>query len=480
MLKNEKDLRKQMGKQRINQLKSANEEEDKHIKKLEKLLKINKTKGAKKIPKMFNDGLDYALEMCLPENIEKMYAAAKEAAEAGEDSDEGWQQDLAIVIGQTDEAKPEETESKAEKKKATLAGSKRVERLRKIEKKYFNDSDLDSDLSDVDSEFGDAEVEGMGSNDSDDDAPVEVTTKTRSSAKRILEKAQQRAATTHSHDEDDVDMDSEDDDEEDNESDDGSLSDAQESSAIGDDDLMEDLDAFENGDGSDDDSADGSADEAMDDEGSIASESDTVPTEKPDVWEDIYGRKRDKAGNVIGESEAMQKYIPPHLRARMSAEGDDAGIRMDANPIRREKLMRLRKVLKGYLNRLSEANMHKITTDIDNLYMQNSRHDMNETLTALICDALISNVLSKERMVLEHALLLAALHANIGSEVGAHVLQVLVNKLDEILRQGIENASVEDKTVDNILLILCHMYTFRVSAPHIKNPTAVPFESYKY
>lgn len=62
--------------------------------------------------------------------------------------------------------------------------------------------------------------------------------------------------------------------------------------------------------------------------------------------------------------------------------------------------------------------MYKIVTDIDNLYMQNPRYDMNITLTSLIVDSLISNVLAPERMVLEHMLLIAALHANVGSEVG--------------------------------------------------------------
>lgn len=89
-----------MGKQRINQLKQANEEEDKNIRKLEKMLKLDKTKSKKSVPRMFNDGLDYALEMCLPENIEKMYAAAKEAADAGAESDTEWQEDFALATGE--------------------------------------------------------------------------------------------------------------------------------------------------------------------------------------------------------------------------------------------------------------------------------------------------------------------------------------------------------------------------------------------
>lgn len=64
--------------------------------------------------------------------------------------------------------------------------------------------------------------------------------------------------------------------------------------------------------------------------------------------------------------------------------------------------------------------MHKISNDIEKLYMQNSRFDMNTTLTELILDALISNILSPERLILEHTMLIAVLHANIGNEIGKY------------------------------------------------------------
>lgn len=83
-----------------------------------------------------------------------------------------------------------------------------------------------------------------------------------------------------------------------------------------------------------------------------------------------------------------------------------------------EKLLRLKKQLKGLVNRLAEANMHSITNQIEDLYMKNSRNDMNETLTNLLLDSLISPVLTPERLLLEHVLLIAILHANVGTEVG--------------------------------------------------------------
>lgn len=133
----------------------------------------------------------------------------------------------------------------------------------------------------------------------------------------------------------------------------------------------------------------------------------------------------------------------------------------EIDPVRREKLARLRKQLKGSINRLSEANIHRIASDIENVYMQNSRHDVNDTLTQLIEAALVSPVLAGERMVLEHCMLIAALHANVGTEVGAHFLQRFVERLDAMLGT-IDTYDVEDKRLDNVLFVLCHMYTFKM------------------
>lgn len=154
----QKSLEKEMRKQRVRQLKSANEEEDKVIRKLEKQLKIDKTRSDKYVPKMFNDGLEYALELCLPENIQKMYTAAKEAAQS--DSDDGFDEDLQIASGLSGKTKADEREKsnqsttlakKAIKEKSERKASKQMAKLKKAEGKLFDD--LDSDLSGVDSEF---------------------------------------------------------------------------------------------------------------------------------------------------------------------------------------------------------------------------------------------------------------------------------------------------------------------------------------
>ncbi|KAH8278276.1 hypothetical protein KR044_009428 [Drosophila immigrans] len=209
----------------------------------------------------------------------------------------------------------------------------------------------------------------------------------------------------------------------------------------------------------DDDEEQMKQDDEEDSEGSA--ESDSEEQTKCKLYkEDIYGRKRDAEGNIVDnevESEATgtaQKYVPPHQRALLAAsEGSSAQ--------QAEKLARLQKQIKGLLNRLSEANLHKIASGIEELYMKHSRYNMNETLTKLLQEALLGKAKANERMVQEHMVLLAYLHAHIGSEIGAHFLQTFVQQFDGFLRE-LDEVELEDKRLNNLVLLLCYMYMFKL------------------
>lgn len=68
-------------------------------------------------------------------------------------------------------------------------------------------------------------------------------------------------------------------------------------------------------------------------------------------WEDIYGRKRNKEGDVIYANNA-NKYVPPAIRATNINSNED------------EKLHFLRKQLKGCLNKVAEHNMYNIVNQV--------------------------------------------------------------------------------------------------------------------
>lgn len=85
---------------------------------------------------------------------------------------------------------------------------------------------------------------------------------------------------------------------------------------------------------------------------------------------------------------------------------------------------------------------------------------MNETLWGLYRESLLGETDSPERLVAEHAMLLAVLGANVGGEVSAHCLQRCVMHWHQLWSAG---PDVRDKSSNNVLLLLSYMYHFKVS-----------------
>lgn len=94
--------------------------------------------------------------------------------------------------------------------------------------------------------------------------------------------------------------------------------------------------------------------ESIDGEDNSEGENDSLTDEETKVkdeelQEDIYGRLKDKKGNVVST------YKPPHLR--------NAAANIPAGK-NQEKLQKLRRQLKGLLNRLAENNMNSISNEV--------------------------------------------------------------------------------------------------------------------
>ncbi|GBP49521.1 Nucleolar MIF4G domain-containing protein 1 homolog [Eumeta japonica] len=181
------------------------------------------------------------------------------------------------------------------------------------------------------------------------------------------------------------------------------------------------------------------------DEGSeFDSRNDAINKKKLDVWEDIYGRKRDEQGNIIKEDKGT--YIPPHLRNKDTTS--------------EKELVHLRRQIKSVLNKLTGTNLHWACSTIENLYSNNSRNSVNTAFADLWIDATVQHAATKDRMMAEHAALVSVLHANVGVEVGAHFLEVLAEKFDMMM---LKNNEIEDKLLDNLIAALSHLYSFKVS-----------------
>ncbi|MCL4125053.1 UNVERIFIED_CONTAM: hypothetical protein GTU68_015473, partial [Idotea baltica] len=177
--------------------------------------------------------------------------------------------------------------------------------------------------------------------------------------------------------------------------------------------------------------------------------------------EDIYGRLRDKEGKIVSAPEVASKetngkYIPPAMRKLMELNNDEK---------KKEQLAALQRRLKGLLNRLAESNIAGIVSQIEAFYKTNSRNDMDESITKLLFEMLVTPILTPERLCQEYALLIAVLTANVGPEVGAHILTEFVLKWVEELESfqpATSNKEIESKELDNKLMFVCHLYNFKV------------------
>lgn len=139
------------------------------------------------------------------------------------------------------------------------------------------------------------------------------------------------------------------------------------------------------------------------------------------------------------------KYVPPHLREAMDSK-------------RKAELEKLKRTVKGLINRLSQPNMASISSQLEELYMSSSRKDMNDTLTDILLAACVTPALMPERLLMEHILLVSVLHHSVGLEVGAHFLETVVRQFDKTYNQ----LDATDKECDNLVSIIAHLYNFHV------------------
>ncbi|KAL4714846.1 hypothetical protein ACJJTC_012518, partial [Scirpophaga incertulas] len=430
-MKEAEKLKSQMDERRKQMFLKANEEEDKVIKKLEKQLGLNKCKNKKNY--FTDDGLDYLLEICDRSTSEQIVAAEKHIANVDGESD--FEEDLAAVTGK---------EIKSKKITTQKGGTKT-----KLSEISNNDgSDIGSEDSeaddDFDEEFDDNRDEAISDNSSNED----IYKNSSDTNESYMSDSEEDKLADNSYDENFIPpkkaklADGKSAQKKDikniKSTQSGVKPNSKKQNVIKEDELSK---VF-----SDDEISHLSGDE-NDDMCELTNDSEdgenVKKTEKPDVWEDIYGRKRDKEGNIIKEIKGV--YVPPHLRNKDSASDKD--------------MTQLKRQIKSVLNKLAGTNLHWACTTLENLYSSNSRNAVNTSLCQLWTEATLGLCHTPVRLVAEHAALVAVLHANVATEIGAHFLQELTKKFDAMMQTP---QSMEDKRLDNLVSCLAHLYCFKI------------------
>ena len=174
---------------------------------------------------------------------------------------------------------------------------------------------------------------------------------------------------------------------------------------------------------------------------------------KPRVRENPYVAPVPKGQAPLG------KYIPPSLRKPSDSDT--------------EAFLRLRRQTQGLVNRLTEANMLSILSDVEKLYRENARQHVTDVLVDILLTAICEPTSLPETLIILHAGFIAALYKVIGTDFGAQVVQRIVELFDQLYAQlqTSSNASAPSpdasKETSNLIALLCAIYNFQVVGSNI-------------
>ncbi|XP_076095221.1 nucleolar MIF4G domain-containing protein 1-like [Mytilus galloprovincialis] len=418
-LKMEEEMKKE-------DMRAAIQKEERMLKQLSKQLHLNKRKS-KTLPQSFlNDGLDYLLDVVDKDKVTALYEDSdiEEETTAGNKDDSNSDQEVSDEMDDenSDDMDDDQQKKKAIKEIMSHLKKSEAKSILKTSKTVKKDKTISNVKFSEDNEVGEADEEDKHSDEDenlDDDNLSDDD-------KDVTEDDEENL--------DDQNLDEDDDD------DDLHNHDESEDERILNSNFKhspEEIDSDE-------------SDDSFSDENSDTEAATKIPHKRGDnpqstLKEDIYGRLRDSEGNIV--TAATGSYIPPGKRLAMADTMDEK---------KKLKMERLKKQLKGLINRTSEANMGPIISQIETIYTTNSRGDVNETLRDIIMESTVSSMVTPERLAMELMMLVAILNNNVGMEVGGLFIQELAWKLKATWED------LEGKYLDNIVLLFSHLYNFKV------------------
>ncbi|ODQ79162.1 hypothetical protein BABINDRAFT_38077 [Babjeviella inositovora NRRL Y-12698] len=181
-------------------------------------------------------------------------------------------------------------------------------------------------------------------------------------------------------------------------------------------------------------------------EGDFDSEDDESEEEGPRVKENPYVAPVVRATEPTATEGETSRYIPPALRRQMLVNTSDT--------------TQLRRAIKGPLNRLGESNISTISNEVHQLYHDNPRQVVNECITDIVLDSIISQGRLLDNFVILHAALVASLFRLQGVEFGAFFIQTLVERFDKYYAGAVANGA--GKECSNLLSLLVGCYSLQV------------------
>ncbi|KAG5635726.1 hypothetical protein H0H81_010304 [Sphagnurus paluster] len=151
-------------------------------------------------------------------------------------------------------------------------------------------------------------------------------------------------------------------------------------------------------------------------------------------------------------------YVPPHLRKKEPVEDS-------------EEVLKLKRQLKGLLNRMSEQNMGTILDSIEVIYRDHRRNDVTSTITTLVIDGIASHSSLLDSYVVLYAAFVSSLHKIIGIEFAATFVQNVISIYEKHFSTALvasrdsnseDNEAAGGKECSNLIVLLSELYNFQV------------------
>ena len=194
------------------------------------------------------------------------------------------------------------------------------------------------------------------------------------------------------------------------------------------------------------DSAEQSLYDEDDGDGSLGEEDDDSPPPS------IASRVRENpyvAPTVRTSASNEERYIPPSLRHKgMGGSGS-------------EDLSQLRRQIQGLLNRLSEANLSSILSEVEKLYRGHPRQHVSTILLDLLLGLLSDPTSLQDTFIILHAGFIAAVFKVSGSDFGAQAIERIHDEFFANLGSKADS-DVTGKKCTNLTSLLAELYNFQV------------------
>ncbi|UYV76095.1 NOM1 [Cordylochernes scorpioides] len=181
-------------------------------------------------------------------------------------------------------------------------------------------------------------------------------------------------------------------------------------------------------------------------------ENDAIEDENEEIEEN------DSDENEVDEDESLEDEEGLSSHDDIYGQKNAQEKKQEVAEVKTEELELALKSLNHCLKFVRDLEFHVISKLIQELYQEHSRAVMNQSLMShLEKEVLLTKFLQDEEIIVKYAQIVASLHATIGSEVGAYILQNTALKFESAYK------AEEISHCMNIITFLSYLYVFNVT-----------------